>query len=445
MFSAREMVPDTIDGIPTDVIEVGDIVAQSFRQKVRPVKPGYSMGHKQITAGTIGGVFEDKNGEMVLLTNNHVGANENKAKIGDLIYQPGPMDSKPPKYAGWNKHPKELGYVGTLQDFVKLKKKNNLQDSAIVKVHPRYIEEDMVSLSYPVVNKVLKGFGTAKVGSQVQKCGRTTGYTTGKVISLHGSFTIGYTAGPIEFDDCIVLSAMSEGGDSGSMICDMGMRGVGLLFAGSSKVTLANPIHRIVDRYGLELVGKAKRIDTPINTDPKPQGWRKFTKNGTISHKNGIINIKENANQHCYLEKQIHSSFISAMCRVNTGTDVGATWGPGLVVAWGHNYLKLNLRAGNTYGAYHSKKSLLGIGKVTPNTSYDLRIRKNKNTVVGEIRKVGGKWVTVVELSKSVFGADPIAIRFGKTGKFGSTRDYASRGSKMGRIGECKISNIKIT
>ena len=67
-FSAKDMVPTEIDGIPTDVIEVGIIKKQSgFRAKVRPIKPGYSIGHGNITAGTTGGIFTDKDGDAVFI------------------------------------------------------------------------------------------------------------------------------------------------------------------------------------------------------------------------------------------------------------------------------------------------------------------------------------------------------------------------------------------
>ena len=60
-FSANEIVPQEIDAVPTDVIEVGKIVKQSsLKTKVRPLVPGFSVGHGDITAGTMGGFFLDE-------------------------------------------------------------------------------------------------------------------------------------------------------------------------------------------------------------------------------------------------------------------------------------------------------------------------------------------------------------------------------------------------
>lgn len=218
-FSAGDIIPETIDGIPTDVIEVGKIVKQdasNFRNRVRPVKPGYSCGHGSITAGTIGGFFLDSDNDPVILSNNHVIANENKGRIGDIIYQPGPSDAIGTNlnFRGWDDPVSNLPYMATLKRFTELKKNGNIHDSAVAKIHPKYISGGMIDPLYPTINKSCAGFGTASIAQQVQKCGRTTGYTTGRVIATKASFTVGYDFGQARFNDCVVLSAMSKGGDS---------------------------------------------------------------------------------------------------------------------------------------------------------------------------------------------------------------------------------------
>jgi hypothetical protein len=84
------MIPSEIDGIPTDVFECGEIVKMAgLKERKRPIKPGYSVSHGKVTAGTIGGIFYDKDGDVVILSNFHVLTPDGKAKIGDIIYQPG--------------------------------------------------------------------------------------------------------------------------------------------------------------------------------------------------------------------------------------------------------------------------------------------------------------------------------------------------------------------
>lgn len=94
-LAADEMIPDSIDGIPTDIVEIGDrpraFQDNDQRLRLRPVMPGTSTGHYEITAGTIGAIVEVA-GDIMLLSNNHVFANENNATLGDAILQPGDYD-----------------------------------------------------------------------------------------------------------------------------------------------------------------------------------------------------------------------------------------------------------------------------------------------------------------------------------------------------------------
>jgi hypothetical protein len=94
-LTPQDIVPKEIDGMRTDVVEVGVLRAfQGARARYRPVVPsGVSIGHFKVTAGTLGAVVRDKNtGERLLLSNNHVFANSNDAQLGDVILQPAAMD-----------------------------------------------------------------------------------------------------------------------------------------------------------------------------------------------------------------------------------------------------------------------------------------------------------------------------------------------------------------
>ncbi len=92
-LTQAEMIPSTLDGIPTDIVEIGSrpVAFPAYQDKQRPVVPGVSCGHVNITAGTIGAIVEVENNVM-LLSNNHVMADENAADLGDTIIQPGPHD-----------------------------------------------------------------------------------------------------------------------------------------------------------------------------------------------------------------------------------------------------------------------------------------------------------------------------------------------------------------
>jgi hypothetical protein len=432
-FTEEDLVPPEIDGVKTDVIEVGKIVKHNYRGKVRPIRPGFSVGHEETTAGTIGGIFTDSDGDLVILSNNHVLANENNAKIGDLIYQPGPADNKQNmKDIGWQEPIVGLPYIATLKRFAEIQKANNTHDSAIAKIHPRVIQSGLINQLYPQINSKLTGFNNATVGMQVQKCGRTTGYTTGRVLGVNASFGVQYDLGEAKFNKCIVMSGMSKGGDSGSLILDMDERAVGLLFAGSNKITLANPIEIVRDYYGLQLPE-----DERVQLDD--DRWiTKKSESSEISVSN-VLKIKAPANHYACIERKIQS-FKSIEFAINTGTDKGATWGTGVSIHWPNGYIKINLRYSMTFGGYVNGSSNLSVGKTRDNYWYKIRIRLTDKSYIGEINE-DGKWYTIVEASRKVFTEMPQLIRLGKTDLNGGLSNH----NTSGNVGNSEIKDLNFT
>jgi hypothetical protein len=408
-YSAAEMIPRQIDGVPTKVIEVGKIVKQGFQSRVRPLQPGYSIGHGQITAGTLGGFFKDKDGDIVALTNNHVGANENRAKIGDPIYQPGPMDSPRGsiKFENWTQPASNLAYFGTLKRFVPLNRANNLHDSAIVKVHQSYIDSNLINTHYPQLNQKLSGIGTASIGMRVQKCGRTTGYTTGNVMALHGSFTISYDFGSARFNDCIVLSGMSAGGDSGSLVMDTNMNAVGLLFAGSDKVTLANPMNYLVSEYGL----------TPYNNELRSQAaedgteWSLKSINGSIQATETAMQIDAKAFTSCYLEKRLEK-FTSISVNVKPLSDLTSVYGPGIAICCGDSFVKMNLTSNGIQGAFNDNV-FFSPCQVDNNGEYIMRFKLKENKLHASVF-INNTWINVYDIDYNCDGMS--VLRIGKMG-----------------------------
>jgi hypothetical protein len=113
-LTPEDTIPRTIDGMRTDVVEVGDLRAnQTPRDKYRPVVPsGVSIGHFKVTAGTLGTIVKDRNtGVFYILSNNHVLANSNDAALGDAVLQPAAMDGGQVPF----------DVVATLERFAKLR------------------------------------------------------------------------------------------------------------------------------------------------------------------------------------------------------------------------------------------------------------------------------------------------------------------------------------
>jgi hypothetical protein len=99
----------------------------------------------------------------------------------------------------------------------------------------------------------VSGMAPATIDMAVRKSGRTTGLTQGRVTAIAATVRVSYgLTRTARFRDQIVATALSQGGDSGSLVVDVSNRAVGLLFAGSSNTTILNPISQVASKLGLQ-------------------------------------------------------------------------------------------------------------------------------------------------------------------------------------------------
>lgn len=221
----------------------------------RPVPIGVSAGHPTVTAGTIGARVSDGS-DVYALSNNHVAAANNTGSKGDALLQPGVADG--------GRDPDDA--LGTLADYEpigfcrSLLCPENRIDAAIVRT-----SEDKLGTATPDGGYGAPRTRTADVelGMTVQKYGRTTGHTVGRVTGINATIDVGYRGNTARFVDQIVISdgSFSGPGDSGSLVVTKGLllgdrRPVALLFAGSNANTIANPIDVVLDRFGVTVDGE---------------------------------------------------------------------------------------------------------------------------------------------------------------------------------------------
>lgn len=267
-------IPQDLEGVPVRPLVTGRIYALAppagkgkppkddppldpTSRWPRPVPIGVSTGHPDVTAGTIGCRVTD-GANVYALSNNHVYANVNQAQTGDAVIQPGTFDggSSP------------ADDIGTLAEFEWIDfsvNANNVIDAAIATT-----TTDLLGNATPS-----DGYGTprsttaaAYLNQKVKKYGRTTGQTKGQVYALNAVVNVDYGVGVARFVDQIIITpgGFSAGGDSGSLIVVDDKRGknegpddrkpVGLLFAGSNLVTIANPIDAVLSRFGVTVDGE---------------------------------------------------------------------------------------------------------------------------------------------------------------------------------------------
>lgn len=94
-LAASDIIPDEIDGIPTDVQVAGHVKSMGTKDKIHPLVAGYSIGHINITVGSLCYFFErirDGYGP-VLGSNRHVFSDTmGPVTLENRILQPGPLD-----------------------------------------------------------------------------------------------------------------------------------------------------------------------------------------------------------------------------------------------------------------------------------------------------------------------------------------------------------------
>lgn len=293
-----DLIPKTIDGFPTDVIETGKIVALERTGKYKPAPGGCSIGHYLITAGTLGAIVRESGtvpppdppppeppppeppppdetcpiasavvktsnffakmlgrksriyayslgkrdvapeGTRLILSNNHVLADSNVGKIGDPIYQPGPYDGG-----------RAVDKIATLLRFVAINFNGGYNTVDCALALP--LSDGLVSDEILEIGRVAGVRDSISIGTAIKKSGRTTELTTGKVLLTDAVVQVDY-GGPVAFfEGQIIGGPMSDGGDSGSLCLDSNNMAVGLLFAGSDTVTIFNPISEVIRLLGI--------------------------------------------------------------------------------------------------------------------------------------------------------------------------------------------------
>jgi hypothetical protein len=269
-LSIANILPTVYQGVPTDVIETGKFFAGSpaatmvspaaalpgpVRTKLRPTQPGCSVGFQFppgpqvgfVMAGTYGAVVTDGT-DWFILSNNHVLADENGLPIGSPIFQPGLLDGGNPA----------TDQVAALANFVKINPAvHNLVDCAIAKI----LDRSQASATFlPNVGKLrAAAVVPAVTGMNVEKTGRTTGFTQGQVFDVSATVKVGYSMGNVVFDDQVLVrgsaGSFSAAGDSGSLIVDSATKqGTALLFAGSTTMTIGNKLQNVLSALGVTLV-----------------------------------------------------------------------------------------------------------------------------------------------------------------------------------------------
>jgi len=268
-------VGQALDGVPVVKIVTGPIKAYGKpsgadhkARQTRPIQLGVSGGNINDIAngyccgGTLGALVT--NGTQYILSNSHVFANDiaasagdpDIAQIGDLIVQPGLIDVSCYQY--------ENDAVATLSTLTSFFPPTNV-DAAVGDVITGTVRTDGSILEIGTISSMTV---SASVGQAVKKSGRTTGLTRSSVSGLNATINVGYedecngVPFTVQYTGQILVtnraSKFLNSGDSGSLMVEdvsTNPHAIGLLFAGSSSIAVANPIDDVLNYLGDELGG----------------------------------------------------------------------------------------------------------------------------------------------------------------------------------------------
>ena len=202
--------------------------------------------------GTLGSLLEDSAGRQYLLSNNHVLARSDHARVGDAVVQPGLIDNNcTPNEEGPGTTP-----VATLTGWLPLKSSLTNADAAIAQVASHAVDpngsilelgsrqsDGTLAAAPPGVSSSGGKGEAAALRLTVAKSGRTTGLTCASVSALSLDVKVDY------YQDCaetkpyltktytnqmaISGNQFSDAGDSGALVVDAAnAEPVGLFFAG---------------------------------------------------------------------------------------------------------------------------------------------------------------------------------------------------------------------
>lgn len=243
-FQFRSDLDGALRRVTTDVVESPPASFElNPRTRIRPVPGGVSVAPP---TGTLGGwVWDQTDDTIVALSNDHVFGHV----AGSPMTQPG-------IFADGGSHPADT--IGTTKRGIpRTTTGTNTVDCAIMAP----TNEDVYSLTVHDIGPAVYALATPVLNMLVEKFGRTTEHTYGRLISVDYAT---YVSG-LFFDDCLRIepvspsSDWSEGGDSGSILFSQTpisdgstiKPAVGLHFAGGGIYGVACKIQNVFEALDL--------------------------------------------------------------------------------------------------------------------------------------------------------------------------------------------------
>lgn len=266
-------VPSLVAGVPVHRVVTGKIGGLSLtvhqlanQARLRPYPGGASIGSyssllSSYLTGTLAMPVRDSSGNVALLSNNHVMVMDTlqHGGAGQDVIQPGPADSGTDP----------VDRIATPQSWVPLDEQGeNLTDAAVSSpADPDQVDSSVLGIG------VVRGSQYAAAGLPVIKSGRTTGLTASTIVDVDAAISV--SEGPFNFmfEHQLVIdnlgASFAQTGDSGAVVVDSGtLRAVGLLFAGSGSIAVANRIENVLSALSITVPGGIAPAPSPSSLVP---------------------------------------------------------------------------------------------------------------------------------------------------------------------------------
>jgi hypothetical protein len=182
------------------------------------------------------------------------------------------------------------------------------------------------------------------------------------------------------------------------------------------------------DRFDRAVLGEPWK--TAVSSRPKT----------SLKLDGGNVVIEAPANNCAMIERPLPPGATLAQCAVFSGTDKGASWGPGMTLAWKNKTLRINLRGEGRCGVDDGAGQWFG-SFVAANYWYYLRIRLERDKVLVEVSPDNRLWEVLHVFPRDQFPGDPAAVRLGKMSSGGKGEDYSDPGALEG---SCRIKDLQV-
>jgi hypothetical protein len=154
-----------------------------------------------------------------------------------------------------------------------------------------------------------------------------------------------------------------------------------------------------------------------------------------VEIKDGALVIAAAANHAALIERPFPAAATAVACAIDTGSDQGESWGPGIALAWADGkYLRLNIRSReNRFGIDLNSEQRFA-GTAPRGTPQRLRIRLETKQIFFETSDDGLIWETLDAIDRANYPGTPATVRIGKAAVDGTATDFANTPGAPGQL-----------